>query len=241
MFQSDLFAARLKAIRIELCLSQEALAHRLGISRVALSYYENGQRTPDVAFLQALHEVTGYPLEYLMGLSEARKTENIDLSKVTGLNDTALNLVLNNAGKINELTSVNPDDFEDILHLASPLLWKHFYHLIASSSEEECEKALSATTEIKALYFKLTQHLLKGSQCLGYGDLSKEDRELIRKNLAAMRSPGFSPSRGKVLLPDDLNELAGRLNLMPREVESAMLDLEDVDRTCQRDYPYLMM
>lgn len=240
MFNLEAFAARLKGIRIELCLSQEALAHKLGISRVALSYYENGQRTPDIAFLHSLHEATGYPLEYLMGMSEARETENISLSRITGLNDTALDLMLKNADKINELTYMNPDDFEDLLHLTAPSLWRHFFRLIADSSPADCEKAFNAISELKALYNNIAQRLLSNSQCLGYGDLTKDEHNAIRENMSYLRNRKTSLDNEKVSLFGELSELANHLSQLPGGVESGLLELEKVEQKCQTDYPHFL-
>lgn len=109
MFQLNEFAARLKAIRIELGLSQDALAKKLNVSRVALSYYENGQRTPDIEFLYNLQQVTGYPFEYLMCVSEAKEAKNIYASQELGLNDKALSLIMKRSAYINDIVTYSSE------------------------------------------------------------------------------------------------------------------------------------
>ncbi len=172
MFSLDAFATRLKGIRIELCLSQEALAHKLGISRVALSYYENGQRTPDIAFLQSLHEATGYPLEYLMGMSEARETENVNLSAATGLSDEALTFVAKNADSLNKLTCAAYADLE---------AWLAALDLFIEGEWARVEGTEFSTYLLLDEAFKTTSADL-ASRCklIGYRSLSDSSRAKLR-------------------------------------------------------------
>lgn len=92
---------RLKEIRKSRGLTQEAFAQKLGVARMSYAYYESGQRTPDILFLERLHELTGYPYDYLMGTSEAKETENISLSAATGLSDKAISWIKSNADFLN--------------------------------------------------------------------------------------------------------------------------------------------
>lgn len=63
----DGFAERLRELRLRMGMTQEEMAAKGKVSRVALSYYENGQRTPDIAFLKNIVHHTGCGYEYLMG------------------------------------------------------------------------------------------------------------------------------------------------------------------------------
>lgn len=72
MEQLKLFSTRLKELREELCLSQTLLAEELGVSRGSISYYENGDRTPDVEFLKKAKAYFGVDYEYLLGESSIR-------------------------------------------------------------------------------------------------------------------------------------------------------------------------
>lgn len=67
------FNTRLKMIREELGISQNEFSKRLGISRVSLTHYEAGDRTPDIDFLKRLHQETGVSLYYLLGLSDKKE------------------------------------------------------------------------------------------------------------------------------------------------------------------------
>lgn len=63
---------RLRELREETGLSQALLAEELGVSRGSISYYENGDRTPDVDFLSKAKAYFGVDYEYLLGESSIR-------------------------------------------------------------------------------------------------------------------------------------------------------------------------
>ncbi|MBQ8313260.1 MAG: helix-turn-helix transcriptional regulator [Clostridia bacterium] len=85
------FAARLKEVREEMDLSQNALSNALGISRVSLTHYEAGDRTPDIEVLAKLHEVTGVSVYYFLGLSDSKDDRWKDTQPDTGLSERSLN------------------------------------------------------------------------------------------------------------------------------------------------------
>lgn len=68
----DTLSRRLRELREETGLSQALLAEELGVSRGSISYYENGDRTPDVDFLSKAKEYFGVDYEYLLGESSIR-------------------------------------------------------------------------------------------------------------------------------------------------------------------------
>lgn len=68
----ETFSRRLKDLREESGLSQALLAEELGVSRGSISYYENGDRTPDVEFLTKVKTYFGVDYEYLLGDSDVR-------------------------------------------------------------------------------------------------------------------------------------------------------------------------
>ena len=78
-------ATRLKQIRGELKLTQQQMAEKLNVSRMAYRYYETGQRTPDIAFLDAVYRMTGYPMEYLLGRTDNKTPETIGYDKTIRL------------------------------------------------------------------------------------------------------------------------------------------------------------
>ncbi len=56
----------LREIRKKRGLSQQKVAMDLNISREALSYYENGKRSPDVSMLIALSDYFNVSVDYLI-------------------------------------------------------------------------------------------------------------------------------------------------------------------------------
>lgn len=89
----EYFGERLKLLRIEKGLSQDALSKDLGISKGALSYYENCARTLDIVVLDKVSKYFNVSLDYLMGYTENRTTDlNIKaMSEYTGLSEKAIN------------------------------------------------------------------------------------------------------------------------------------------------------
>lgn len=69
------FADNLQSIRKEKQLSQEELADRIGVSRQAISKWEQGSGYPETEKLLVLSKELNISLDYLM-LGEARSTEN---------------------------------------------------------------------------------------------------------------------------------------------------------------------
>ena len=69
----ETLAQRLFRLRNEKGLTQEAAAEIAGISRVALTRYENGQRMPKMNIVTSLAEAYGVTVDYLMGREEPAK------------------------------------------------------------------------------------------------------------------------------------------------------------------------
>ena len=60
----------LKLIRKKKKLSQLRVAMELNISREALSYYENGKRSPDIGMLRLLSDYFNVSIDYLINGKE---------------------------------------------------------------------------------------------------------------------------------------------------------------------------
>ena len=93
---NEVFADRLKQLREVAGISQAALAEALGVSRGSISFYENGERIPDIVFLDKVAEFFGgVPLDYLLGYVQNKKPENIDMGLRLGLSDKAIDNLAN--------------------------------------------------------------------------------------------------------------------------------------------------
>lgn len=84
---------RLKELRTSEGLTQQELAKILNVSSMSISFYENEQRKPDSDFIISVSKYFGVSTDYLLGLINAKDKENIDISKVTGLNDFSLTIL----------------------------------------------------------------------------------------------------------------------------------------------------
>lgn len=69
----DVFAQRLKQLREEKGLSQQALGEIIGVSKIAVYTYEKGKNYPEVRKFLALAEFFGVSLDYLAGWSDERE------------------------------------------------------------------------------------------------------------------------------------------------------------------------
>lgn len=72
---SETLSQRLFRLRNEKGLSQEAAAEAAGVSRVALTRYENGQRMPKMNIVDSFAKVYGVTVDYLMGREEPQTNQ----------------------------------------------------------------------------------------------------------------------------------------------------------------------
>ena len=84
---------RLKELRTTEGLTQQELAKILNVSSMSISFYENEQRKPDSDFIISVSKYFGVSTDNLLGLINAKDKENIDISKVKGLNDFSLTIL----------------------------------------------------------------------------------------------------------------------------------------------------
>ena len=66
----------LREIRKKRGVSQQKVAMDMNISREALSYYENGKRSPDISMLIALSDYFNVSIDYLIRGCEFDNTSN---------------------------------------------------------------------------------------------------------------------------------------------------------------------
>lgn len=61
------FSERLKQLRLNKGWSQRDLAKRLGLTNVAVSMYERGERQPDYAMLELICDTFNVSIDYILG------------------------------------------------------------------------------------------------------------------------------------------------------------------------------
>ncbi|MDE5994781.1 MAG: helix-turn-helix domain-containing protein, partial [Oscillospiraceae bacterium] len=82
----EFFGERLKLLRAQKGISQEALAKKLGISKGSLGFYETCKNTPDIEVLNAVSNFFNVSLDYLLGYTE-NPTNDTDLQAVCNYTD----------------------------------------------------------------------------------------------------------------------------------------------------------
>lgn len=97
------FGKRLQELRKENNLSQSELSEKIGCSVSAISKYELGKRTPDIAFLDTVADFFNVPVDYLLGRSRTKAIE-ADLKYVCDY----LNLSEKAIERIEEFTDLVP-------------------------------------------------------------------------------------------------------------------------------------
>lgn len=75
----ETLSERLFRLRNEKNLTQEQAAEAVGISRVALTRYENGQRMPKMNIVDSLAKVYGVSVDYLMGREEKSQDNQVSV------------------------------------------------------------------------------------------------------------------------------------------------------------------
>lgn len=90
---TNVFKLRLKELRGE--KSQIEVAKALNISRSALSYYESGERTPDINVLYSMAQYFDVTADYLLGLTDMKKPdiEKAAIAKKTGLSERSIDVL----------------------------------------------------------------------------------------------------------------------------------------------------
>lgn len=87
------FGERLKELRTERGLTQGELAQEFGIARNSIFSYETNKRTPDIDVLSKCAMFFDVTSDYLLGLSDNRKADNVVIGEELGLDDNAITLL----------------------------------------------------------------------------------------------------------------------------------------------------
>ena len=72
-----LFHERLRQLRTEKRISQQALADQLGISKSSINMYERGEREPGFEMMEAIADYFNVDMDYLYGKTDVRNRAHI--------------------------------------------------------------------------------------------------------------------------------------------------------------------
>lgn len=131
------FPSRLKRLRTERKMTQEQLGEKINVTKVSISGYENGNRTPDMETTQKIADFFGVSVDYLLGRTDDPST-GIEKLKEAWMNsrsnypDWATSRDLRDLKKYIEQKKdlnydgvpVSDEDKETILRVLTGLFWK---------------------------------------------------------------------------------------------------------------------
>jgi transcriptional regulator with XRE-family HTH domain len=135
------FATRIRKLR-DGKLNQGEFADSVGVSRGAMSYYEQESRTPDIGVLRAICEKYKVSADYLLGLMADQNHAVADACKETGLSPEAVKS-LNIISRLSqhefqsneELFDIMGDDVEEAIHLTPFTSVTELLNVLLSSHE----------------------------------------------------------------------------------------------------------
>ncbi len=116
-FVTECFGKRLKFLRETIGLNQSDLGDKLGISRGAVSYYENFSRTPDIEILDKVRGFFEVPYEFLLGWSDNMEQKYIDASLAFNLSDEACSILETTTAGITISEILEHDRFHEFSRL----------------------------------------------------------------------------------------------------------------------------
>lgn len=88
--KAAIFPTRLRELRAERKVSQQKLADDIGLTKSTISLYETGDNVPDIKNFVKLADYFEVSYDYLLGQSDSRYKENIDIVERTGLTDDSI-------------------------------------------------------------------------------------------------------------------------------------------------------
>ncbi|MDR1629822.1 MAG: helix-turn-helix transcriptional regulator [Oscillospiraceae bacterium] len=117
------FSARLSELRKEKKVSQKAAAAALGVSQALLSHYEKGIRECGLDFLKRACEYYDVSSDYLLGLSDRRRTlsTGLDSDDLPGEGDAVTEILHRSAIKVCERAGMTSEEMEHCFKRLSTL------------------------------------------------------------------------------------------------------------------------
>ena len=89
------FPTRFRELLSERDVNQQEIADFIGVKRQTIAQWKDGKTVPDIYNFQRLVEFFNLPYEYLLGDTDSRAKENIDIANNLGLSDEAIETLKN--------------------------------------------------------------------------------------------------------------------------------------------------
>ncbi|AKS37384.1 transcriptional regulator [Anoxybacillus gonensis] len=124
---------RLKRLRLEKKLTQEELGKKINVTKVSISGYENGNRTPDTETLQKLADFFNVTTDYLLGRTDDPNppgSDNEELGTLARINQLIKEYGIEQMGffDIEKWKQLSEEEIEEIV--------KHFEWVVHKAREK---------------------------------------------------------------------------------------------------------
>lgn len=150
------FCHRLRSLRKEKGLSQQALSERIGVSKSSVNMYERGEREPNYETLETIADFFDVDIDYLLGKSDTkRKMDFFSIIPATEEPPESPDVfeALRKAGiQCEPSGSVSPQDFDDAKFMLS-YPGKASHELIYSDLQYIVETSYQKAEKKKIAYF----------------------------------------------------------------------------------------
>lgn len=151
MFNKQMFAKRLKELREEKGLNQKECAEKLNISRGSISFYENGERLPDIETIYNMAKFFNVSADYLIGLTDISTADtNVQaVCKYTGVSQNVIDMLNGFFVKNKDCNDTYLAGFNLFFEGYSIEFFDRFYRVISSSVAENKESTKSEKAWLK--------------------------------------------------------------------------------------------
>ncbi|EGK13004.1 XRE family transcriptional regulator [Desmospora sp. 8437] len=223
------FPTRLKKLRLEHKLTQEQLGKKINVTKVSISGYENGTRTPDIETLQKIAEVFDVTIDFLLGRTDqsgvvqsentfSKNLKRLRIKQNLTLKELATKAKMDHE-RLADLESGKIDpDLNDIIDLSEALDAPE--HVVSKGTVFEIspEKLEQNRKELQAK-FDLISHKLKDASKQAYVevDFNERDIKVIRQALKRVIDLGVI-NQGLFDLYNKFNEALKNPELIPEDL-----------------------
>ena len=184
------FGERLKKLRREKDITQDALAEYLGISYQAVSKWENNAGFPDISLLPAIAGFFGVSSDYLLGIEQETSEEKIEKALQEARKFTHTGEIEKSINTIAEALKCFPNEHRLLCDLIE-------YKLMRPSDDKEWieDIEIKANLILRDCHTDKIRHQTIGNLAKAYSLIGKKDKVLQ----VAQLLPDFAYSKTRLL------------------------------------------
>lgn len=217
----EYFSSNLRQLREEIGVNQDTFAKVMGVSRAALSYYENGSRTPDIDFINMLIVKTGCSPDYALGWSSVVNPSHVDIQYSLGIDERQVEKLAYLCDYREFGAILDSDELYNVLSLIRDgaqkyvngiydqelVLWKclkTMENLVLSMFQARVAELLEDPAIEKSFYERQENARVKLTELLNKADMERAEQEAAgvvsrREAINADASNPFAAFRWKIL------------------------------------------